>query len=47
MTEEPSVAHESEEDHEPRGTIVMMALLLLIIIAMWVWTYAVLLERGS
>lgn len=47
MTDERVVDHETEEEHEPRGTVVMMALFLLLIIGMWVWTYAVLLERGA
>jgi hypothetical protein len=47
LAEERVVAHETEEEHEPRGTVVMMVLFLLIIIGVWVWTYATLLERAG
>ena len=47
MTEEHAVTHELEEEEEPKGTVVMMALFLLIIIGIWVYTYAVLLERAG
>jgi hypothetical protein len=47
LTEDTPVAHEAEEEHQPKGTIFMMAIFLLLIIGMWVWTYAILLERGS
>lgn len=47
LAEEPTVAHETDEEHEPRGTVVMMVLFLLIIIGVWVWTYATLLERAG
>jgi hypothetical protein len=42
---EPDTAHEEEED-EPHGTLAMMVLFGLLIIAMWVWMYLTLLERG-
>lgn len=46
MTDEHTVEHDAEE-HEPRGTVVMMVIFLLIVIGVWVWTYAVLLERAT
>jgi len=47
LTEEEAVAREPEEEHEPKGTVIMMALFLLIIIGIWVYTYATLLERAG
>ena len=47
LAEEHVVEHEVDEEEEPRGTVVMMALFLLIIIGIWVYTYALLLERAG
>ncbi|HUW03928.1 MAG TPA: hypothetical protein VMW08_16360 [Acidimicrobiales bacterium] len=44
---EPEASHDDEgEEEQPHGTIAMMVLFGLLIIAMWVWMYVTLLERS-
>lgn len=37
---------EDVEHEDPKGTMVLLLLFLLLIAAMWVWTYYTLIERG-
>jgi hypothetical protein len=36
----------TDEHEDPKGTIVLMLLFLLLIAAMWIWAYYTLIERG-
>jgi hypothetical protein len=55
MTEEPDVGHavdpeEHEDAHEhaqPRGTLIIMLIYLVILIGIWGSVYLTLLQRGS
>jgi hypothetical protein len=43
MTEQGE-GHVTEE--QPRGTLAIMVFFLLVIIGLWIWTYAILLARA-
>lgn len=37
---------DAHEDHTPVGTFTVMAFMVLVIIALWIWAYGLLLARG-
>lgn len=45
MADEHAADQEPDVEH-PWGTVLIMVLFVLMIIGMWVWTYATLLDRG-
>jgi hypothetical protein len=47
MADEHSGDHEADDVEHPWGTVLFMVLFLLLIIGMWVWTYATLLDRTT
>jgi hypothetical protein len=45
MADEHSADQDADVEH-PWGTVLIMVLFVLMIIGMWVWTYATLLDRS-
>ena len=44
--EEPMAAEDGHEEHQPKGTLMVMALLVLLIVGLWVAVYGLLIVRG-
>ena len=45
MADEHSADQDADEEH-PWGTVLIMVLFVLMIIGLWAWTYATLLDRS-
>ncbi len=44
--EESVTAEDGHEEHHPKGTLMIMALLVLLIVGLWVAVYGLLIVRG-